>query len=704
VQSIAKLIFLLSVCAAVGYMLEPLVFVHSEPNSSVAVADPVESGTPSQKLKVPKKVVFVEKTQPNRERVKSADPANSEGKVQTVKPPKKVSKEKALVLDDPVIDESKKVADFPIKSLQLERFDRQSITGSPALEKAIRYAIDNRRFEGLATLLEKEIVQSVSKQKEISAQELRELLKNPVWCHALNVDTMIHLLSSGELDQLVGANQRSGEFYYWIFTTPEALAQFLYNVKPQDHVRKAMLIWQDIWDSEKDAKIRDKYLNLAIACALVFDSGNITPKTDTAEIRSLPRYTLFRENAERKRLKTVLSKMEVADLVWVVDVPLTDSEIEWALRKANFSRRRWGRAYGHIEYLMERAVNGLNPYDEYSLAQIEKHGGICGDQTYFSVNTAKANGIPAAGVTGSGDRGGHAWLAYKPNKDEWDTTTGRYENYSNGTSRNAQTNQRISEFDFMLMSDRKMKSSRVMEAHTLLRFASVLELAGHDRVGIRQTFEEVLKIAPLLPKAWMAYIAFLEKEDPALTQVEWQSVIDTIERTFKKHPTMWLTARELTKKHIWKYLDDEQIAKTQSRYRSEIARKFPTRTDLIRDLIREQVETVNKQNDFQKMRSFYRQTLRLFGEDSLNFKLISQLYFNSGKKYSENRKQVCDDIESYFSRHVDTESGDFFKAKTEIGMLKMIANYYGEIGEDRKAAKYKKEADRRMKKGKRSAL
>ncbi|MFK7911437.1 MAG: hypothetical protein AB8F34_12675 [Akkermansiaceae bacterium] len=594
---------------------------------------------------------------------------------------------------------------FPITTLELHRPDNRSLTGSPNLEKAIAFAIKNNDFEGLIDLLEKDLYQPVQKDKEIEPKQLSELADNPAWSHALNVYTLLQFFSPGEMGLTVKINDDMGNFYNWLLTTPQALSELLYNLTPQDDLSKALAIMQQIWKRETEQpEMRTKYLNLAIACALVFDKAKIKAKTGYENIEPLSRYALFKKNAEAKRLKTTLSRMDVSDLVWVVDVPVTDDEIEWAVRHANFSRRNWGRAYGHIEYLMERAVNGENPYSEYIFSEIEKHGGICGDQTYFSANTAKANGIPATGVTGSGDRGGHAWLAYKPKDDEWDTTTGRYENYSNGRSRNSQTNQSISEFEFMLMSDRKMRTSAVQEAKTLLRFARVLISKKHAPTGIRQTLEEATGTAPLLEEAWSDYLTFLEQVSPSPTKGEWKKVIETIERTFKKHPTMWMTARALTQKYLWKDLEPELIEKDQSRYRSEIARKFPARGDLIRKVIAEQGDMLVKQNDFTATRSFYRQAFRLFGEDTLNFKFIAERYFQTGQKFPDDREQICDDIESYFGRSIDQESGDYFKAKTEIGILTIISSYYRQIGNDRKAEKFSKEAEKRSKKSSKRAL
>jgi len=594
---------------------------------------------------------------------------------------------------------------FPIVSLELDRPDNKSLTGSPNLEKAIEFAINNDHFIGLVTLLEKDLYQPVQKDEEITPKQLSELADNPAWDHALNVYTLLQFFSSDELGRTTAANEDVASFYIWILTTPQALSELLYNLEPQDDLPKALTIMQQIWQGEANQPdMRTKYLNLAIACALVFDKAKIKPKTGYDNIEPFSRYTLFKKNAEAKRLKTTLSRMDVSDLVWVVDVPVADEEIEWAVRHANFSRRSWGRAYGHIEYLMERAVEGENPYSEYIFSEIQKHGGICGDQTYFSVNTAKANGIPAASVTGSGDRGGHAWLAYKPKDDEWDTSTGRYENYSNGTSKNSQTNQRISEFEFMLMSDRKMRTSSVHEAKTFLRYIPILKNKKHATIGIRQTLEKATDTAPLLEDAWSDYLAYLEQASPEPTKDEWKKVINTIERTFKKHPTMWMTARELTQKHLWKELDPKLIERDQSRYLSEIARKFPARGDLIRKVIAEQGDEIVKRNNFAATRSFYRQAFRLFGEDALNFKFIAELYFQAGKNFSKDREQICDDIESYFGRSIDQESGDYFRAKTEIDIINTIASYYRQINSERKAEKYSKEAEKREKRSSKRAL
>ncbi|MGA0846674.1 MAG: hypothetical protein ACO3RV_09050, partial [Luteolibacter sp.] len=146
------------------------------------------------------------------------------------------------------------------------------------------------------------------------------------------------------------------------------------------------------------------------------------------------------------------------DLVWVVCAPVSTSELDWAIGKLHMHRKRWGETYGMIEYLMARAVEGVNPYEEYSFAEILKHGGICGDQTYFCVNTARAQGIPAMGLSGETSMGGHAWAAVKVDDREWDTSIGRIGGVSKGQASNPQIDSSITEQEVILWNDRAHQS------------------------------------------------------------------------------------------------------------------------------------------------------------------------------------------------------------------------------------------------------
>jgi transglutaminase-like putative cysteine protease len=107
-----------------------------------------------------------------------------------------------------------------------------------------------------------------------------------------------------------------------------------------------------------------------------------------------------------------------------------------------------------INYLMERAVKGLDPYEEYSFSQILKEGGICGDQSYFCVNTARSQGIPAMTISGETSLGGHAWAAVKVETDTWSTEVGRVGGASKGQANNPQTGRTVTEQEVQSWNDR----------------------------------------------------------------------------------------------------------------------------------------------------------------------------------------------------------------------------------------------------------
>ena len=202
----------------------------------------------------------------------------------------------------------------------------------------------------------------------------------------------------------------------------------------------------------------EKYHSLALACAVVFDKTmTIDHPTEAVEsgtqvrVDPLERYLWYMQKNEKGKLAAPVHHANARDLVWVVCAPVSTSELDWAISKLSGHRKNWGRNYGEIEYLMERAVNGENPYKEYTFAEILKHGGICGDQTYYCVNTARAQGIPAMGLSGETDAGGHAWAGLKIDDREWTTTTGRIGGVSKGEAYNPQTNESITEQEILTL-------------------------------------------------------------------------------------------------------------------------------------------------------------------------------------------------------------------------------------------------------------
>ena len=259
--------------------------------------------------------------------------------------------------------------------------------------------------------------------------------KEPVFYQAFLRWQLLGRLSEQEISENV-TDSYSGEMLTWLCFNTQAMEEFLLTIKPEDNGGKVLKFLIGAWPNT--AERMEKYFPLALACAVVFDrevaiSNPVAgPYAGQIAIEPLQRYMWFIEKNEKGLLAAPVHHSPARDLVWVVCAPVSTSELEWSLDKMHLSRKHWGNAYGMIDYLMERAVKGINPYKEYSFSEILKEGGICGDQSYFCANTARAQGIPAMIFAGETDLGGHAWVGLKNQPDEWTTGVGRIGGVSKG--------------------------------------------------------------------------------------------------------------------------------------------------------------------------------------------------------------------------------------------------------------------------------
>ncbi len=132
-------------------------------------------------------------------------------------------------------------------------------------------------------------------------------------------------------------------------------------------------------------------------------------------------------------------------------------ERAWASQK--YKRPRTMSAVYHgPPYDMEFLFGKPKKIDrqEYTLENLLKYGGVCGDRAYFCANVARSWGIPAARISGVGERGGHAWTGYiRPGTQGryvWELGCGRYEydRYYTGSTRDPQTRKRINDYELSM--------------------------------------------------------------------------------------------------------------------------------------------------------------------------------------------------------------------------------------------------------------
>ncbi|MEX2217955.1 MAG: transglutaminase domain-containing protein [Phycisphaerales bacterium] len=129
--------------------------------------------------------------------------------------------------------------------------------------------------------------------------------------------------------------------------------------------------------------------------------------------RTIDPVEVFRYYASREeRLVFPVRQTPAELLVYVVDSPAEPGELEWAFSRYAGDRNP-GNRYDEITYdtahYKLRKPKKISALD-YTLENIRKVGGVCGEQAYFAANVGKAIGVPAAVISGRGPSMSHAWV------------------------------------------------------------------------------------------------------------------------------------------------------------------------------------------------------------------------------------------------------------------------------------------------------
>ena len=269
----------------------------------------------------------------------------------------------------------------------------------------------------------------------------------------------------------------------WVLASGKRVHLLVETIAPEDRLAECMTIMDELGRS--DVAGRDKYYELILAMAVIWDSpqrpamhGQMggQPLAYTADIAK--RYAYFKQLFESGAAKIPYSELSIYDLIFVVDTPVPVSELQWARKSVEGSINSWGDKFQEIVYdtarLEEEVYNW--PNGAYTLASIRKLGGICVDQTYYCVMTARAFGIPALYFSAVGSGGGHAWFSYMRSAGKWELGVGRYENqgYTTGNTVNPQTGRPMTDHDVEFACERSRNSAERSKAELYTTIAEVL--------------------------------------------------------------------------------------------------------------------------------------------------------------------------------------------------------------------------------------
>jgi len=481
------------------------------------------------------------------------------------------------------------------------------------------------------------------------------------------------------------------------------------TLEKEDKPEEVLNFLATVWSINEEA-YQDCF-SLALACAVVFDKtlniphilGDNSDESDRF-VNPLERFQWYFD--KRYRLETNPKEMRAKDLIWVVSAPVQTSELDWAHDKMKLRQNNWGQAYGMVNYLMERAVEGENPYEEYSFKEILDEGGICGDQTYFTVNTARANGIPAIALSGMTSSGGHAWAAVQIEDREWTTSIGRISGSSKGQGRDPQTGKSITEQEIQLWNDRRYQSDTMtLKVHRHLWLSDLFKVLKMDAERTSAVHIANRRGRAFL-KTWEAQFHLLKDQmkmvgDPQKPSnfEAWKNFAKAMRREFESNPRMLALAGEAELKYVFPYGSAEEAKIAFARERRNIENESGEQVDLIAESLKREAQLIiqrGDENGKEAIMRLYLKALRDFGHDAMAFNLLSNEYFSISGSDTAMADKAVSDIELSYKRFIETNSDDYFRVQLEVGVLKKVAGFYKKIGDTRKAESLMKRAERRM--------
>ena len=301
----------------------------------------------------------------------------------------------------------------------------------------------------------------------------------------------------------------------------------------------------------------------------------------------------------------------------------------------HYRRRTWGNAYGMIEYLMERAVEGLDPYKEYTFAEILKEGGICGDQSYFCVNTARAQGIPAMILSGETDLGGHAWVGMKIDSRRMDHRhRPRRRRFQRTDRQSANRRERSPSRKSSLWNDRHHQQP----GHHSGRLAAPLAGGLFFRDGKRRRpcrhHPPRQSARPLVSRNLDGLVFPAREPDTTHRRTrrspnnldEWKNFAKDMRRNSKTIPRMAELAANAELEYIFPYGSEGDATRTLLRERRRIERDSGEQTDLIASSLKREAELISKRGDPDAKRDIsrlYDRALRDYGGSITGFKMMA---------------------------------------------------------------------------------
>ncbi len=583
------------------------------------------------------------------------------------------------------------VVNFP------DRLDLNKVTGAnrDKIEQRktfLEKAFSTRDWPGYSKMLHDSLDFEILRTLRAGAiNTALDVVANPlVLTHVLQHAFLANL--GEEATAVIHSSEQSEKACRFLFENPARLSSFMGSHTEQDELDKVLENLAQILASTPDAS--GKYAELAMACALVFDKSLKTEATDqesAASVSGLERFQWFRQRNEEGKLAVKMEEQRVEDLIWVVCSSSTHQEMDWALKNVRQNQKSWGKAYADIRYRMDKAAGGVKLYKEYTLAEVERQGGVCSDQAYFSANTARAFGIPAAIIVGDGDRGLHAWMTWKSSEKSWGFA-GRYAGYPMGSVHEPSSGGTIGEDVFIVKGDPKASQGNRVEIARQLLWLAKLYAEKPDLAGT--ALDAAAQAAPKLPDAISAQLENWMAHRSGESVAAWKTLLQGIKKDFAYHTQMMELARTAQDKYVFarqSAADNEEDMKRDAKVATKASSDgAATNAEAIAATIQRTAAASQEKGDYTGVHSIYKKALKEHASNNLFFMTLAPNYFDLCKEEAREAKVCVSNIENVAEREVGETPGDFFEAGKMEEAWSIVAKMWEDIGEPKKAEKVQK--------------
>jgi len=159
-------------------------------------------------------------------------------------------------------------------------------------------------------------------------------------------------------------------------------------------------------------------------------------------------------------------------------------------------------------------------------------------------------------------------------------------------------------------------------------------------------------------------------------------------------------------KYIFPYGSAGDAKRSFIRERRRIERESGEQMDLVAESLKREADLMLQRGDADAEREImqlYDGALRDYGQNITGFKMMARDYFSFFNEDQENGRKAARDVELAFKRVVESDTTEWFRAKTEASILDMICAFYRKAGDSDRADLLERRNEVRMRRAKRRA-